>query len=130
MSRHKSRPARSRRLALPQKTFLRVGEAARLLGLQTSVLRFWEKEFPALKPLRSASGHRLYRHEDVELLLEIKRLLYERGHTIAGARAALAGRGRREAAGAPDQSETMRLFLGRVRRELADLLQDLQSDAQ
>jgi DNA-binding transcriptional MerR regulator len=64
----------------------RIGDVCRLTGLKPFVVRYWETEFPMLRPEKTPSGHRLYRTEDVELILEIKRLLYEEGFTIAGAR--------------------------------------------
>jgi DNA-binding transcriptional MerR regulator len=64
----------------------RIGEVSRLTDLKPFVLRYWETEFPMLEPVKSASGHRLYRQEDVDLVLRIKRLLYDEGFTIAGAR--------------------------------------------
>lgn len=64
----------------------RIGEVSRLTATKTFVLRFWESEFPMLQPVKSPSGHRLYRREDIETVFEIKRLLYEEGFTIAGAR--------------------------------------------
>ena len=64
----------------------RIGEVATLLNLKTSVLRFWESEFPELQPQRSAKGHRSYREKDVAVLRRIKQLLHEQGMTIEGAR--------------------------------------------
>jgi len=64
----------------------RIGEVSRLTALKPFVLRYWETEFPMLQPVKSANGHRLYRQEDVDLVLKIKRLLYDEGFTIAGAR--------------------------------------------
>ena len=64
----------------------RIGEVSRLADLKPFVLRYWESEFPMLEPVKSSSGHRLYRQEDVDLVLKIKRLLYDEGFTIAGAR--------------------------------------------
>jgi len=64
----------------------RIGEVSRLTALKPFVLRYWETEFPMLGPVKSSSGHRLYRQEDVDLVLRIKRLLYDEGFTIAGAR--------------------------------------------
>src|SRR5271157_6192055 len=64
----------------------RIGEVSRLTALKPFVLRYWETEFPMLEPVKSANGHRLYRQEDVEMVLRIKRLLYDEGFTIAGAR--------------------------------------------
>src|ERR1700675_491790 len=69
-----------------EKDFYRIGEASRLTNLKPFVLRYWETEFPMLEPVKSPSGHRLYRQEDVEMVLRIKRLLYDEGFTIAGAR--------------------------------------------
>ena len=64
----------------------RIGEVARLTELKPFVLRYWETEFPMLEPVKSSSGHRMYRQEDVDLVFKIKRLLYDEGYTIAGAR--------------------------------------------
>ena len=69
-----------------EKDFYRIGEVSRLTALKPFVLRYWETEFPMLEPVKSSSGHRLYRQEDVEMVLRIKRLLYDDGFTIAGAR--------------------------------------------
>jgi len=71
---------------IPQKLYFRIGEVSRLVGVQPYVLRYWETEFPALAPNKSGSGHRFYRRKDVELLLQIKQLLYEKRFTIEGAR--------------------------------------------
>ncbi len=68
----------------------RIGEAARMLQLKSYVLRFWETEFPQLKPLRTEKGQRLYTEKDIELLHSIRHLLHERGLTIDGARKELA----------------------------------------
>jgi DNA-binding transcriptional MerR regulator len=69
-----------------EKEFYRIGEVARLTNLKPFVLRYWETEFPMLEPMKTPAGHRLYRQEDLELVLRIKRLLYDEGFTIAGAR--------------------------------------------
>ena len=71
---------------LPSKPYFRIGEVAELLGVETYVLRYWESEFPQLKPVRAPSRQRLYRRVDVETLLYIKGLLHEEGYTIAGAK--------------------------------------------
>jgi DNA-binding transcriptional MerR regulator len=71
---------------IPDKLYFRIGEVARLAAIKPYVLRFWETEFPALGPKKSGTGHRLFRRKDVELVLEIKRLLYEQRFTIEGAR--------------------------------------------
>ena len=85
---------------IPDKLYFRIGDVARLAGIKPYVLRFWETEFPALGPKKSGSGHRLYRRKDVEMVLEIKRLLYEQRFTIEGARKFLEARARAEAASA------------------------------
>ena len=66
--------------------YYRMGEVSRLTALKPFVLRYWESEFPMLQPAKSPSGHRMYSQEDVDLVLKIKRLLYDEGFTIAGAR--------------------------------------------
>src|SRR6478752_4486645 len=73
-------------ILIPEKLYFRIGEVARLCRLPAYVLRFWETEFPQLKPVKSSTGQRMYRHKDVESVLRIKKLLYEEGFTIAGAR--------------------------------------------
>ena len=69
-----------------EKGLYRIGEVSRIADLKPFVLRYWETEFPMLEPVKSSSGHRLYRQEDVDMVLKIKRLLYDEGFTIAGAR--------------------------------------------
>jgi DNA-binding transcriptional MerR regulator len=71
---------------IPEGSLFRIGEVSRLTATKAFVLRYWESEFPMLQPVKSPSGHRLYRREDIETVFEIKRLLYEEGFTIAGAR--------------------------------------------
>ena len=73
-------------IVIPDKLYFRIGEVARLCDLPAYVLRFWETEFPQLSPKKSSKGQRLYRQRDVESLVRIKKLLYEEGFTIAGAR--------------------------------------------
>ncbi len=77
----------------------RIGDVSKIAALKPFVLRYWETEFPMLQPIKSPSGHRLYRQEDVDLILKIKRLLYDEGFTIAGARRHL-----REGSGADTES--------------------------
>jgi len=74
---------------IPNKLYFRIGEVCRLLKLEPYVLRFWESEFPTLSPTKGANGRRMYRKKDVEMVVTIKDLLYERGFTIAGARKVL-----------------------------------------
>ncbi len=71
---------------IPDKLYFRIGEVATLCHLPAYVLRFWESEFPQLKPVKGSTGQRMYRKRDVESVLRIKQLLYEQGFTIAGAR--------------------------------------------
>lgn len=74
---------------IPDKLYFRIGEVSRLTGVKQYVLRFWENEFSGLGPKKSGTGHRLYRRKDVEMVLEIKRLLYDKRFTIEGARKSL-----------------------------------------
>src|ERR1700704_6473392 len=73
-------------ILIPDKLYFRIGEVAALCRLPAYVLRFWETEFPQLKPVKSSTGQRMYRRKDVESVLRIKQLLYEEGFTIPGAR--------------------------------------------
>lgn len=73
-------------ILIPEKLYFRIGEVARICRLPAYVLRFWETEFPQLRPVKSSTGQRMYRRRDVESVVRIKRLLYEDGYTIAGAR--------------------------------------------
>jgi DNA-binding transcriptional MerR regulator len=83
--------------AIPDRLYFKIGDVARLCGLETYVLRFWESQFPQLKPNKSGTGQRLYRRRDVEMVLEIKRLVHSQGFTLAGARQALETQGRSKA---------------------------------
>jgi len=71
---------------IPDKLYFRIGEVAKLCDVPAYVLRFWESEFPQLKPHKGGTGQRLYRRRDVEMALRIKSLLYNEGYTIPGAR--------------------------------------------
>ena len=77
---------RTDQILIPDKLYFRIGEVATLCHLPAYVLRFWESEFPQLKPVKSSTGQRMYRKRDVESVLRIKQLLYEQGFTISGAR--------------------------------------------
>jgi len=81
--------ARNAEIIIPDKLYFRIGEVASLCRLPAYVLRFWETEFPQLKPVKSSTGQRMYRKRDVESVVRIKKLLYEDGFTIAGARVQL-----------------------------------------
>ncbi len=71
---------------IPDRLYFKIGDVARICEVETYVLRFWETQFPQLKPNKSGTGQRLYRRRDVELALEIKRLVHAEGYTISGAR--------------------------------------------
>ena len=82
----KTRPGRPTEIIVPDKLYFRIGEVSRLCRLPAYVLRFWETEFSQLKPVKGSTGQRMYRRKDVDAVLRIKKLLYEEGFTIAGAR--------------------------------------------
>ena len=71
---------------IPDKLYFRIGEVARLVGVEAHVLRYWEKEVPSVRPIKSASNQRRYRRKDVEIFRQVKRLLYEERYTLAGAK--------------------------------------------
>src|ERR1700744_1567748 len=110
---------------IPDKLYFRIGEVSELLGVEPYVLRYWETEFNALSPKKSGTGHRLYRRKDVELLLRIKHLLYEKKFTIEGARQTLQSEGRSVKRKAPKRAPK-ELFaddpLPEIRRELSEIL--------
>lgn len=103
-------------IPIPDKPYLRIGEVARLLGTHTHVLRYWESEFPQLKPTRAASGQRLFHREDLQTLILIKSLLQDEGYTIAGARRRLAELNQ------ASQAESRQQRLDQVKDELQDIL--------
>src|ERR1700761_4334893 len=86
MANHLPQQRAPQKTEIPDKLYFRIGEVARLCSVAPYVLRFWESEFSQLKPNKSGTGQRLYRKRDVEMVLRIKRLLYDEGYTIAGAR--------------------------------------------
>jgi DNA-binding transcriptional MerR regulator len=110
---------------IPDKLYFKIGEVSELLGVEPYVLRYWETEFPVLSPKKSGTGHRLYRRKDVELLLRIKHLLYEKRFTIEGARQALHAEAKAPKP-KPAKVAQQELFsedpLPEIRRELADIL--------
>jgi DNA-binding transcriptional MerR regulator len=124
------KPRRSRqteslplRMPIPDKLYFRIGEVSDLVETQPYVLRYWETEFPSLKPTKSPSGHRLYRRQDVEMVFEIKRLLYEEGFTIEGARKYLAGSSHPSGGPRPrGNSGFDRARLHAIKRELEGIL--------
>jgi DNA-binding transcriptional MerR regulator len=100
--------------AIPDKLYFKIGEVSRIAGVPTHVLRFWETEFPRISPRRTDSGQRLYTRRDVELVLEIKALLYQRRFTIDGARRHLQAR-------SADEPPPSRQVLDEIRAELNQL---------
>ena len=113
--------------AIPEKLFFKIGEVADVAGVRTSVLRFWETEFPFLKPMKSSSGQRLYSKYEVELVLQVKHLLYDEKFTIEGVKKRITARGKLiktedlvDSVAAADYSEVLKA----VRTELK-VLRDL-----
>lgn len=98
---------KSAAVIIPDKFYFKIGEVAELLGLPTHVLRFWESEFKRIKPKRTSAGQRLYRKKDVQLILEIKQLLYEKKYTIPGAKNYLKDRSARQHPQAPTYDEIL-----------------------
>jgi DNA-binding transcriptional MerR regulator len=117
---------------IPDKLYFRIGEVSALLGVETYVLRYWETEFPSLAPKKSGTGHRLYRRKDVELLLRIKHLLYEKRFTIEGARQSLQSDPPKSSAPRAQASRAQPdLFphddpLPEIRKQLAEILEILK----
>ena len=121
-------------VVLPAGNTFRIGEVSELTQLPAYVLRYWETEFPSLQPSKSPHGQRLYRQEDIETVLSIKRLLYEQGFTIAGARRQLHGERNGPSPPAPGNGgnpasaptpNPAREALQAVRAQLVDLLTHL-----
>ena len=106
-------------VVIPDKLYFKIGEVSSLLEVQPYVLRYWETEFDVLKPNKAPSRHRLYRREDVELLMEIKRLLYTEGYTIEGARKKLKQRDTDSEEAQP--SRRQRETLLRIKNDLISL---------
>jgi DNA-binding transcriptional MerR regulator len=114
---------------IPDKLYFKIGEVSEILGVEPYVLRYWETEFSQLTPKKSGTGHRLYRRKDVELLLRIKHLLYEKRFTIEGARQTLRGLAPAPKA-AGGRSGQQLLFpadpLPEIRKELVEILELLK----
>jgi DNA-binding transcriptional MerR regulator len=135
-----SRKHASETPVIPDRLYFKIGDVARICGVETYVLRFWETQFPQLKPNKSGTGQRLYRRRDVELALEIQRLVHKEGYTIPGARHALESGVKRAAApaqpapSAPEaaaepapmmlqRSDAMKAALTQARAELREISQ-------
>ncbi|MBT9332086.1 MerR family transcriptional regulator [Paracidobacterium acidisoli] len=141
MSKHALQRKNSGAPVIPDKLYFRIGEVAKLCGVEAYVLRFWESEFPQLRPNKSGTGQRLYRKRDVELALRIRQLLHQEGYTIAGARQVFtqAAQSAREDKKASPQTElalpqdgaarvtATQAKLRQLRSELRDLLGMLSS---
>jgi DNA-binding transcriptional MerR regulator len=95
-------------VVIPEKIYFRIGEVSELAKLPTYVLRFWETEFSQLRPTKSSTGQRMYRRKDVEYVMQIRKLLYEDGFTIAGAREKLREELRLMRRQAREASQTLR----------------------
>jgi DNA-binding transcriptional MerR regulator len=118
-----NKTTRTGEIDIPEKLYFRIGEVARLCRLPAYVLRFWETEFPQLKPVKSSTGQRMYRRRDVENVVRIKQLLYEEGYTIAGARQHLRdeGKGDKKQAALPFATNSP-ANLRQIRQGLQDIL--------
>ena len=80
------KPSAKEEVAIPDKLYFRISEVSKLTGLEPYVLRYWETEFKLIKPVRTKSRHRLYKRKDLDIIFEIRHLLYEEQYTIAGAK--------------------------------------------
>ncbi|MGH9598535.1 MAG: MerR family transcriptional regulator [Terracidiphilus sp.] len=115
---------------IPDRLYFKIGDVARICEVETYVLRFWETQFPQLKPNKSGTGQRLYRRRDVELALEIKRLAHGEGYTLSGVRQAL-GQAAREGKSQASQRlpavnsgkriDAVTAAVGRARAELREI---------
>jgi len=115
---------------IPDKLYFKIGEVSEILGVEAYVLRYWESAFPVLSPKKSGTGHRLYRRKDVELLLRIKHLLYDKRFTIEGARQSLHSEAKAPKAVRAPKRVQAELFssdpLPDIGRELREILQLLK----
>jgi DNA-binding transcriptional MerR regulator len=114
---------------LPDKLFFKIGEVAQIVGVRPHVLRYWETEFAALRPMKTRGSHRVYRRKDVELAVLVRRLLHEEGLTMSGAKRRLrdlsrerATEGETEPANDASRQVNLSADLLAVRRELAELV--------
>lgn len=121
-------------IELPDKQFFKIGEVADLVGVKAHVLRYWESEFPGLRPMKTRGSHRMYRRSDVELAVLIRRLLHDEGYTIPGARRRVReirrGKDKSEPVDAKASREvSLRAELIGVRNTLQGLLDELDRAA-
>lgn len=110
-------------IRIPDKLYFKIGEVALLTGIKPPVLRYWESEFAPFRPVKSSSRQRLYRREDIRLVLRLKDLLYTQGFTIAGARRELQRSGLPEQPAGPESRGHQ--ILDDLRRDLLRLRQSL-----
>lgn len=118
-------------MARKGKLFYKIGEVCKICDVPAHVLRYWETEFPLLAPNKNRSGQRIFRQKDVQLVAEIKRLLYEEGYTIAGARKQLRRNGanlRTSPLFSKGGADSSRRLLSQIRGELKDLMTLLDQD--
>jgi DNA-binding transcriptional MerR regulator len=106
--------------AIPSKRYFTIGEVSELCGVKPHVLRYWEQEFPSLKPVKRRGNRRYYQRHDVILIRQIRSLLYEQGYTIGGARQKLDG------GGSEDDGTRLREVVRALRSDLEELLQLLK----
>ncbi|HEY2470699.1 MAG TPA: MerR family transcriptional regulator [Terracidiphilus sp.] len=121
MASHPSPKRAVETLTIPDRLYFKIGDVARLLKIEAYVLRFWESQFPQLKPNKSGTGQRLYRKRDVEIAVEIKRLVYGEGYTLSGARQAL-GQARRSEAPATAPVQTPKAGAAKHRDKASDVI--------
>ena len=106
--------------AIPGKRYFTIGEVSSLCGVKPHVLRYWEQEFPQLKPVKRRGNRRYYQRQDVLMIRQIRSLLYEQGFTIGGARQKMSGEDAKE-----DITQSQQI-VHQVRLELEDVLQLLK----
>lgn len=108
---------------IPGKRYFTIGEVAELCQVKPHVLRYWEQEFPQLKPVKRRGNRRYYQRHDVELIRQIRSLLYEQGFTIGGARQRLEGEGEDGASDAPVNTR----LISELRKELEEVMRLLEA---
>jgi len=114
---------------IPDKLYFKIREVSSITGLASYVLRFWETEFPEISPKRTESSQRLYRKKDIETILAIKQLLYDKKFTIEGARKhlRLTGRKKRRADAAAPPASVVPDLMVEIKRDLHEILQILEA---
>ena len=119
----------TRRTQLPDKLFFKIGEVADIVGVKPHALRYWETEFPALRPKKTRGAHRQYGRKDVELAMLIRQLLHDEGYTIPGARKKIRDLGRHQRSSPPEPRAVrevgLRAELIGLRQQLAELMASL-----